>query len=332
MIVPGSMLLVMPAQATTQEDPSLAVSTSLSGVKDLQLKAIQDSDGDIQTEDDFDLDLITLEQGKDFHVLPSQGSVQAVKVTDERGQTIDLEFSQADGRVTQDLASKAYLLDVIVLMENGDKHAYETILVVLATGQTLNQINTQNIIQNFVSTTSNSDTRIIFRDDNDDDEEEPSICYFKPNDSPECEPVDGECPEGFSMNEQGNCHPGGKCPDGFERVDDDESGTCYSKQNTFHCPISNAIVLDPDDCAIYEPDLTPQLEPEQLAGNNDTADASDIETEDIVQDKETEEALDSNCGGVPCTASEKEDSWLSERPETEPPTIDSEETESEEEN
>ena len=29
-------------------------------------------------------------------------------------------------------------------------------------------------------------------------------------------------------------------------------------------------------------------------------------------------ALDSNCGGVPCTASDKEDSWLSDGPESAP--------------
>jgi hypothetical protein len=328
-LVPAGMLLVMPtqAQATTQEsDPNLVIVSGDVGKQDIPLKAIQDSNGDIDTQNDFEIepdDIVTIERGDDFHVLPNQGSIFAVKATDERLETVDLEFSQSDGRVKQDLQSKAYLLDVIVEMDNDDLFLYETILAVLAPGQDLNEDNRQDIIQNFVSSSSNTDVKIIFRDDNDDSndneppaEEKPSICYFKPNDSPECEPVDGECPDGFSMNEQGNCHPGGKCPNGFERVDDDESGTCYSKQNTFHCPISNAIVLDPDDCAIYEPDLPPA----QIAAeaDNDTSDASDIETEDVVEDEEQEEALTSNCGGEPCTATQKEDSWLSDEPESSP--------------
>ena len=41
---------------------------------------------------------------------------------------------------------------MIVLMENGDKYLYETVLAVLAPGQTLQQVNVQNIIQNFVTT------------------------------------------------------------------------------------------------------------------------------------------------------------------------------------
>jgi hypothetical protein len=331
MLVPATILV--PTQTQAQETPSLQVING--GTHDVPLKAIQDSDGDIDPQNDFEIEpqnVITVDQSKDFHAIPSDGSLFAIKITDEQRQTTDLQFFKTDGRVIQDLQSKAYLLDVIVEMDNGDKYLYETVLAILAPGQTLNQVNSQNIIQNFVSSiaTSESHTTVVFRNgEEDEDEEEPSICYFKPNDSPECEPdEEGNCPDGFSMNEQGNCHPGGKCPDGFERVDDDESGTCYSKQNTFHCPISNAIVLDPDDCAIYEPDSPP----EQIAADNDTSD-SDTETEDVVQDEtpvnENGEPLDSNCGGVPCTASEKEDSWLSDEPETEPPNEEEEEEEPE---
>ena len=121
------------------------------------MKAIQKANGNIQVQDDFEIepeDVITVQQFNDLRVIPSnQGSVQAVKITDERKQTVELAFSQISGIVKQDLPSKAYLLDVIVLMENGDKYAYETVLVVLAPGQTLNQVNTQNIIQNFVTST-----------------------------------------------------------------------------------------------------------------------------------------------------------------------------------
>ena len=138
--------------------------------------------------------------------------MSAVKVTDEQRLTTDLQFSKTHGTVVQGLASKAYLLDIIVEMDNGDKYLYETVLAILRPGQTLNQINTQNIIQNFVSTQSDTHTTVVFKEDNDNDNEPPdedlSVCYFHPNDDPHCKPVNGECPEDApNLNEQGNCHP-----------------------------------------------------------------------------------------------------------------------------
>ena len=165
MLVPASMFLV-PVQA--QEQPSLAVSTGLNGLQEIPLKAIQIADGDIDTQNDFEIEpqnIVTLAKGADFHVLPDQGSVFAIKITDEQRETTDMQFSQSDGRVTQALASKAYLLDIIVEMDNGDKYLYETVLAILEPGQTLNQVNTQNIIQNFVSTESDTHTTVVFRDE-----------------------------------------------------------------------------------------------------------------------------------------------------------------------
>jgi hypothetical protein len=327
MLVPASILL--PTQTQAQETPSLQVING--GTHDVPLKAIQDSDGNIDPQNDFEIEpqnVITVDGSKDFHAIPSEGSLFAIKITDEQRQTTDLQFFKTDGRVIQDLQSKAYLLDIIVLLD-GDKYLYETVLAVLAPGQTLNQVNTQNIIQNFASSTSESHTTIVFRDgDNEPPEEELSVCYFHPNDDPHCVPVDGECPEDApNMNEQGNCHPSG-CPDGYSMLDDDETGTCYSDNNVIVCPGSNAKVLDRDDCAIYE---SPLVEPlAQTETNNDT---SDTETEDIIQDEEQTqdkepEPLDSNCDGDPCTsncggenncsASQKEDSWLSDGPESSP--------------
>ena len=331
----------MPVQA--QEQPSLAVSTELAGIQEIPLKAIQDSDGDIDTQNDFEIEpqnIVTLAKNADFHVLPDQGSVFAIKITDEQRETTDMQFSQSDGRVKQTLASKAYLLDIIVEMDNGDKYLYETVLAILEPGQTLNQVNSQNIIQNFVSSTSNSDTRIIFRDgdDNDDNEppdDEPSICYFEPNDAPECEPdEEGNCPNDWPMNEQGNCHPGGECPDDYSRVDDDESGTCYPDDDITICEGSGALVLDPDDCDIYE--LPLQEQPETLApDDNDTSSEPEEQEaceEGFVLENGVCAALDSNCGGVPCTASDKENSTTSNPIPGEPhtPTTDREEEETEE--
>ena len=261
MLVPASMFLI-PVQA--QEQPSLTVSTGLNGLQEIPLKAIQDSDGNIDTQNDFEIEpqnIVTLAKNSDFHVLPAEGSVFAVKITDEQRQTTDVVFSPADGRVSQALASKAYLLDIIVEMDNGDKYLYETVLAILEPGQTLNQINTQNIIQNFVTSTSNTDTRIIFRDGDDDNdneppEEEPSICYFEPNNE-ECDPdEEGNCPEGFGHNDDNQCIPHGACPDGYGRVDDDETGTCYPDDEIVECD-NGAKVLDEEDCSIYDPNPPP---------------------------------------------------------------------------
>jgi predicted transcriptional regulator len=52
-------------------------------------------------------------------------------------------------------------------------------------------------------------------------------CLFDPS-LPKCAPVDGECPDGYAMNEDGQCYPDKPCPKGYERRDNDETGTCYS--------------------------------------------------------------------------------------------------------
>lgn len=51
-------------------------------------------------------------------------------------------------------------------------------------------------------------------------------CPFDPS-LPHCAPKDGECPEDFGMNEDGQCFPLGGCPDRYHSVEDDETGTCY---------------------------------------------------------------------------------------------------------
>src|SRR3712207_7137409 len=37
-------------------------------------------------------------------------------------------------------------------------------------------------------------------------------------------PINGKCPEGFNMNEAGQCYPDKPCPPGYARADNDESG------------------------------------------------------------------------------------------------------------
>jgi hypothetical protein len=264
MLVPASMLLASPTMpALAQEDRSLEVSTSL-GKQGVPLKAIKDSDDNIDTQNDFEIqpqNVITVLHGQPFHVVQDEGSLIAVKVTNAQRLTTDLQFSSSDGRVTQNLPSGSYLLDVIVEMDNDDRFLYETVLAVLTPGQDLSQVTIQNIIQNFVSSTSNTHTMVVFRNgnndnDNDDDEDEPSICYFEPNNEA-CNPDEnGDCPDGFGHNDDNQCIPHGDCPDGFSRIDDDETGTCYSDDDIVDCD-NGAKVLDEDDCRFYDPNPPP---------------------------------------------------------------------------
>ena len=51
-------------------------------------------------------------------------------------------------------------------------------------------------------------------------------CLFN-TELPKCAPIDGKCPDGFGMNEDGRCFPEhSKCPDGYHTTEDDETGEC----------------------------------------------------------------------------------------------------------
>jgi hypothetical protein len=76
-------------------------------------------------------------------------------------------------------------------------------------------------------------------------------CAFNPSLS-KCKPTCDEnnnckCPERFSMNEDDNCFPT-KCPKGYERHKDDESGKCFPIKNPcqpgFHLDKEGACVRD----------------------------------------------------------------------------------------
>jgi hypothetical protein len=50
-------------------------------------------------------------------------------------------------------------------------------------------------------------------------------CLYDPS-LPKCAPINGECPEGFNMNEARQCFPDKPCPPGYARADNDGSGAC----------------------------------------------------------------------------------------------------------
>ena len=67
-------------------------------------------------------------------------------------------------------------------------------------------------------------------------------CLFNAS-LPKCDPdKDGNCPDDFNLNEDGNCFPDHHdCPDGTHGVDDDETGQCY-KDDEEECPYGMEMV------------------------------------------------------------------------------------------
>ena len=59
-------------------------------------------------------------------------------------------------------------------------------------------------------------------------------CLFNPSLN-KCKAIDGSCPSGFGMNENGQCFPDKPCPKGFERHNEDETGTCYPVKVQVDC-------------------------------------------------------------------------------------------------
>jgi hypothetical protein len=78
-------------------------------------------------------------------------------------------------------------------------------------------------------------------------------CTFFPE-LPHCvpDPKTGLCPPGFSMNADEHCFRTGKCPSGFERRDNDESGTCWPKDKNSP-PIICPPGVNPPHCVDHCP-------------------------------------------------------------------------------
>jgi hypothetical protein len=128
------------------------------------------------------------------------------------------------------MSTGAYVLDVIVNRSNG-KNSYENVRTVLEPNhRSLTKTESTKIV-NQLGIWIKVDVRIVL-EDNSIPTPEPSICYFEP-DNEACNPVDGKCPAGFAMNEDGQCIPRGDCPAGYARVNDDETGKCFAESKIF---------------------------------------------------------------------------------------------------
>lgn len=68
-------------------------------------------------------------------------------------------------------------------------------------------------------------------------------CLLDPGHESCPEPVDGVCPEGYNMNEDGQCYPEHeRCPAGYHSHEDDESGKCIPDST----PCDDGYIMNPD--------------------------------------------------------------------------------------
>jgi hypothetical protein len=247
---------------------SLAMQTAASGqgefkifvtdddvTHELDLKATEGQNGQISEVSSFAIkpeSVVQLKQNENLTVFTSTNEpdrIEKVKVTNQNGELTELTKVGGNEWSLQGFDVGVYLLDVIANMPQGGKGAYETVLVILAPNAS--DLNPIQVIAQVVNI--QVDVREeVFEDDGDGPSPtpEPNICYFDP-DNEACNPdEDGKCRSGFHFNEDGRCVPDGKCPDGYGRLDDDETGTCYPKRDIKTCPsgyVTHKFATCPED-------------------------------------------------------------------------------------
>jgi hypothetical protein len=247
---------------------SLAMQTSASGqgdfkifvtdddvTRELDLKATEGQNGQINEVSGFAIkpeSVVQLNQNENLTIFTSTNEpnrIEKVKVTNQNGELVELTKVGGNDWSLQGFDVGIYLLDVIANMPQGGKGAYETVLVILA--PSASDLDPIQVIMQVVNI--QVDVREeVFEDDEDGPSPtpEPSICYFDP-DNEACNPDEkGNCPSGFHLNEDERCVPDGKCPDGYGRLDDDETGTCYPKRDIKTCPsgyVTHKFATCPED-------------------------------------------------------------------------------------
>src|SRR5215207_5507468 len=166
--------------------------------------------------------VVQINQNENLTVFTSTNEsdrIEKVKVTDQTGESIELTKIGGNEWSLQGFDDGVYLLDVIANMPQGDKGAYETVLVILAPNT--QDLNPTQVINQVIKIQVDVREKVF----EEEPTPEPSICYFDP-DNEACNPdEEGKCPSGFGFNEDGQCIPQGKCPDGYGRLNDDDTDT-----------------------------------------------------------------------------------------------------------
>lgn len=221
MLVPGSVL--------GQGDFRIFV-TDDDAIHELDLMATEGQNGQVNKVSGFAIEansVVQIQQNENLQVFTSTNEperIEKVKLTDHNGQLIELDKVGNEWSL-QGVDDGVYLLDVIVNMPNGQTGAFETVLVILAPNA--QEANPTQVINQVIKVETKTKTKEIIFNDKPKQKPKPSICYFDPdNRACDPDPKTRKCPPGFGFNENDRCIPHGKCPSGYGRLDDDETGTC----------------------------------------------------------------------------------------------------------
>jgi hypothetical protein len=310
----GQADLAQPVQSQVGLPNTMFISAN-STVHELPLKAMN-TNGQVSKVSGFKIDMAKVALIRPsspninaFSNDPSLTMVGAKIRANEQG--IDLQGT-ANTYSLAGLAQGVYTLDVIAQKGN-NQGAYETILVI---GPAITpQI--QNVVQQKIVQETNIDidnTKVIFENNTKPPKQgDKDSCLYDPS-LPECSPINGECPEGFNMNEDGQCYPDKTCPPGYWRADDDESGACVPR--TVAAAQLDESILPPcdgslQDCVTENGDVCeanstePECELDEapegfekapiIDGEDsdfDGGDELDVEDEEDEEDKEDEERED----------------------------------------
>jgi hypothetical protein len=218
MIVTSSPLVSMfgNASASTPSDMFIVSSDSGAEVKTMELKAIKE-DGEVRMVSDFTIsteNVVSVDQNGKVTVFsaPTSPVFTSAKITDANDNTEDIPITDKGVVSLAGYGEGVYTLDVIV----DDRFAFECILVIGEEQQQQQIINKQ--ITEVNQRTDDPWKKGINKE---------RVCLFTPS-HPVCKPDEsGKCPPRWAMNENGQCYPGyKKCPPGYWRADEDETGAC----------------------------------------------------------------------------------------------------------
>jgi hypothetical protein len=183
----------------------------------MKLKAVKEN-GEVRPVSGFAISIenvVSVERNGKVTVFsaPTSPTFTSAKITDINDNTVDIPITDTGVISFAGYREGVYTLDVIV----NDRFAFECI-VVIGPEEGQQQIINKQITEVNQQTDVNIITKKFEKGINKE-----RVCLFTPS-HPICKPP---CPKGWGMNEDGQCFPiNKKCPPGYWRADDDESGAC----------------------------------------------------------------------------------------------------------
>lgn len=302
-LVPIAMLDVPVFASIDQEQRIFIVGTGDTDPKEMVLKATNE-DGETQPVSDFEItvdNIVSISENQNVRLFAPDNGLQFTKARtlDDKGTIKEIAVSDRGEISFAGYEPGIYVLDVIL----DDEFAYEALVVI---GE-----QDDNRIQDIITRVNNEQvrevtTRTVFKFPVKKVLDVEQICLFTPQ-HPSCpKPVDGDCPEGWGQNENEQCFPSSiKCPEGFWRADDDETGACvkipaspiYEPDNPFcvddpehiGCPGFYDIVEEPEPSCDSTPGSAGLEFPYQRASECQVEERDECEAAQARGEEETQE-------------------------------------------